>query len=149
MPAPYLAAAAPARDPRQDAGSEPGSLGRTRDQSPVPAPSPQAPSRPLRRPPASRAFPPARTAHARRPRARPAPPIARAPSFPPSLPGSGISGIPLWDSVPAGAALRRRGGAGLGEGSAKEEREAGEAKVAVRAGPRPESPPGGGGRGAA
>lgn len=75
--------------------------------------------------------------------------LAPPPSFPPSLPGSGISGIPLWDSVPAGPAPRRRGGAGLGEGSANEEREAGEAKVAVRAGSRPESPPGGGGRGAA
>lgn len=121
---------------RQDAGIRP-----LRGPSGAPRrPQPRAPSR-------------APTAHAPRPEARPAPPIASAPSIAPSLLPS------LWrlgkirDSAPgerpggrhSAQARRRR----AGEGSAKEEREAGEAKVAVRAGPRPESPPGGGGRGAA
>lgn len=130
-----------ARIPGQDAGSAPRS-------GPIASGAIAAPQAPpgLARLPARayRACAPAKGAASASNRSRPL-----LPSLPPSLPGSGISGIPLWDSVPAGPAPRRRGGAGLGEGSAKEEREAGEAKVAVRAGPRPESPPGGGGRGAA
>lgn len=137
MPAPYLAAAAPARDPRQDAGSEPGSLGRTRDPRPAPAPSPQAPSRPLRRPPASRAFPRARTAHARRPRARPAPPIARAPSFLPSLPprlgnirDTAVGQRPGWPRTAQARRRRAWGGereGGAGSGGSKSCREGGAA----------------------
>lgn len=82
-------------------------------------------------------------------RARPAPPIA--PSLPPSRRRLGK----IRDTAPGERPGRRRCAQArrrrAGRGSAKEERETGEeaAKVAVRAGPRPESPAGGGGRGAA
>lgn len=112
--------------------------------------APQVPSQPLRHPPASRPFPRAHRARA------PAEGAAKAPiAFPASL--SLPSSLPWLGNI-RDTALGKRPGCRhtaqarrcrAGEGSAKEEREAGEAKVAVRAGPRPESPPGGGGRGAA